>query len=347
MNLGYVFIPFFVGGAIVAAATPLLVKLSRRHGLYDQTSERKIHRAAISRLGGASMFLGLGLAGLGAMFWGEHSFSGRLAFGLGFGFTPIFAVSLLDDLKSIPWWVRFAVQVAGATVFALIVNPVERVNFPLVGTVELGFWAIPVVVVWLLVTTNALNFIDGLDGLATGIAAIAGTVLLISALRVSAVAPAALASGLVGICLGFLPYNFPPARIFMGDAGATLLGFVLGVMSLVGAGKNVALVSLLVPILALGIPLLDTLGAVLRRSYRGISIFEADREHVHHRLLSFGLGYRRTVVLLYLVSALLGGLALFLATGPRISAVFIAMLGLACLLLLLGKGDKSDRNVNG
>jgi len=337
LNFGYVLVPLLVGASVVLGVTPVLIRLARHYGLYDFADERKVHPVGISRLGGVGMLLGIAIAGSAAMLWGKHSFSGHFVFGLGVGVAPIFVVSLWDDLRNLPWWIRFLVQLLGAVLFAYVMHPLERMHFPFIGTFQLGFWSYPIVVGWLLLTTNAMNFIDGLDGLAAGIAAIAGSVLLISAFRAGFIPPAALAAALVGVCIGFLPYNFPPARIFMGDSGSTLLGFVLGSISLVGAGKNVAFVSLLVPILALGVPLLDALGAITRRSYRGNSIFVADRKHVHHFLLSLGLGYRRTVVLLYIVSVLLGGIALFLATGPRISAAFIAVLVMVCFVLLFGK----------
>jgi len=149
---------------------------------------------------------------------------------------------------------------------------------------------------------------------------------------------AALAAGIVGVCIGFLPWNSPPARIFMGDTGATLIGFTLGAVALVGAGKNVALVSLLVPMLALAVPIVDAIRVVLRRSWRGVRIFEADREHIHHFLLSLGLGTRRTLLLLYLVTALSGGVALFLAAAPRFVFLFIGLLALGCFALMFRRG---------
>jgi UDP-GlcNAc:undecaprenyl-phosphate GlcNAc-1-phosphate transferase len=180
-----------------------------------------------------------------------------------------------------------------------------------------------------------MNFIDGLDGLAGGIAAIAGSVLVISSWRNGFMAPTMLAAAVVGVCIGFLPYNFPPARLFMGDAGATLLGFSLGASALTGAGKNVAFVSLLIPMLALGVPLLDVAGAVIRRSYRGTSIFAADHEHVHHFLMSIGVGERKTLVLLYAATAVLGAIGLLLSSGPRAVALLVFVLAVLCVLLLI------------
>jgi UDP-GlcNAc:undecaprenyl-phosphate GlcNAc-1-phosphate transferase len=178
-----------------------------------------------------------------------------------------------------------------------------------------------------------MNLIDGMDGLAAGVGAIAGTALFVSAWMNGLMGPAMLAATTVGICAGFLPYNFPPARIFMGDAGATLLGFTLGASALTGGGKNVAFMTLLIPILALGVPLLDVAGAVVRRSTHGASIFEADQQHIHHFLLSLGLGPRLTVLLLYLVTGILGATGLILTGGPRTAAWLVVVLFALCVML--------------
>jgi UDP-GlcNAc:undecaprenyl-phosphate GlcNAc-1-phosphate transferase len=184
-------------------------------------------------------------------------------------------------------------------------------------------------------TTNALNLIDGTDGLAAGIAAIAGTVLLVSAWKNGLMGPAMLAAVTVGVCVGFLPYNLPPARVFMGDAGATLLGFTLGASSYTGGGKNVGFMSLLIPILVLAVPLFDVVGAVVRRSSHGDSIFEADQRHIHHVLLAIGLGPRRTLILLYSVTAVLGATGLVFAGGPRDAVLLVAVsVGLGALFVM-------------
>jgi len=326
-----------IGGLAVAmVVTPLVIWFSRYHTLYDRQDDRKIHQQTISRLGGVGLVLGMVAGIVAGVTAGKLFIPTRDLVGVGLGLMPILVVSLWDDLKGISWWIRFVVQAVSASVFAVLVNPLIRLNLPVVGSFTLGVWSYPIVTGWLLLTTNAMNFIDGLDGLAAGIAAIAGSVLVASAYLAGHYVTTVAVAALVGACLGFLRYNFNPARIFMGDTGSTFLGFVLGVASLLGAGKNVAFVSLLVPILALGVPIVDALGTVVRRSYRRVNIFEPDRQHVHHLLLfSLGLSYRSTVVFLYLVSALLGGLALFLSGGPRFSAFFIAILATACVLLLL------------
>lgn len=343
MNPGYVALPFLAAVVMVLATTPVLMRIARKRSLYDPADARKTHTVVVSRLGGVGMNLAILFGGVVAMFWGNYPFAGRFSRALMVGYGPIFVVSLWDDIKPLPWWVRFPVQFAGAVLFVVMVGPMTRMNLPFGGTFTLGWWGYPLTIGWLLLTMNAMNFIDGIDGLAAGIGAIAGSVLLISVLPSGNVPAVALCAAAVGVCVGFLPYNFPPARIFMGDSGAALLGFVLGAVALVGAGKNVAFVSMLVPILALGVPLADSVRVLLHRSYRGVSMFTPDREHIHHVLLSLGLDEKRTLLLLYLVTALLGGIALLIATGPRIAGVFIAVLGAACFLLLLGRRGPADR----
>jgi len=335
MNVASVVAAFVVGLVAVLVTTPLVIRFSRRHGLYDRLDFRKSHSGETSRLGGVAMFIGVVLAmAVGLLVEGRYTVAKALMLGGGFGL--VFAVSLWDDIRGRPWWLRLLAQAVGATAFAAVtVHPFVRLNLPFVGTFSPGFWSYPVVVLWLMLTTNALNLIDGIDGLAAGIAAIAGTALFISAWRSGLMGPAMLAAATVGVCAGFIPYNFPPAKVFMGDAGATLLGFTLGASALTGGGKNVAFISLLIPILALAVPLLDVVGAVVRRSSRGTSIFEADQRHVHHFLLSLGLGQRRTLFLLYLTTAVLGAIGLTLAGGPRTAAWLIGVLLALGVLLVL------------
>jgi len=340
MNVAAVVVAFVVGAVAVFLATPPVIRFSQRHGLYDRLDFRKSHSGATSRLGGVAMFIGAVLAmAAGLLVEGRYTVTKALM--LGVGFSLVFAVSLWDDIRGRPWWLKLLAQAIGATAFAAVtVHPFVRLNLPFVGTFSPGVWAYPVVVLWLMLTTNAMNLVDGIDGLAAGIAAIAGTVLLISAWRNGLMGPAMLAAVTVGICTGFLPYNLPPARIFMGDAGATLLGFTLGASALTGGGKNVAFISLLIPILALAVPLLDVVSAIVRRSAHGASVFEADQRHIHHVLFSLGFGPRRTLILLYSVTAVLGAIGLSLAGGPRTAALLVAVLLALGALFVLGRREK-------
>ncbi|MFO7637690.1 MAG: MraY family glycosyltransferase [bacterium] len=342
MSIFHLLLPFLAAAGLTAGLVPLVLRLARQYRLFDWPDERKNHLAATPRLGGIAMALAILFGGIAAMLWGGYPFQGRFIRALLVGYGPVFAVSLFDDVRPLPWWVRFAVQLAGTTAFVLLLGPIQRLNLPLLGTLEVGFWGYPLSIGWLLLTINAMNFIDGVDGLAAGIGAISGAVLMVAVLPTGNVPAVALAAAVVGCCVGFLPWNFPPARVFMGDTGANLLGFALGAVALVGAGKNVALVSLLVPMLALAVPIVDAVRVLLRRSWRSGRFFEADREHVHHFLLSLGLGERRTLFLLYLVSALSGGLALFLADAPRWVFAFLGLGALGCFALLFRRGRGRD-----
>lgn len=327
---------FVVGLAVTLLLTPLVVRMCRHYRLYDRVDERKQHDRPTPRLGGIAMFVGLVAAMIVGLVLFGHYRPGKAVL-VSAGFAPIFLVSLWDDLRSLPWWVRLAVQTVAAVVFAAAVDPVVRLSLPLVGTVALGVWSYPLTVGWLLLVTNAMNLIDGLDGLAAGIGAISASVLFVSAIGTGYVIPAILAAAIAGVCLGFLPYNFPPARVFMGDAGAMTIGFALGAASMTGAGKNVAFISLLVPMLALVVPISDVLGAVVRRSARRTSIVAADRSHLHHYLVSLGLGPRRTVLLLYVATALFGVIGLYLSAGSRVPAVVLLLLCAAGAVLLFGR----------
>jgi len=339
MNIVAVAVAFVVGTAVVLLATPQVIRLSHRLGLYDRIDHGKSHRGLKPRLGGVAMFVGAVLAmAAGLLIEGRYTFVKAVISGVGFGL--VFVVSLWDDIRGRPWWLRLIVQAIGATAFALVtVRPFVWFSVPFFGTFSPGLWSYPIAVLWLMMTTNALNLIDGTDGLAAGIAAIAGTVLLVSAWKNGLMGPAMLAAVTVGVCVGFLPYNLPPARIFMGDAGATLLGFTLGASSYTGGGKNVGFMSLLIPILVLAVPLSDVVGAIVRRSSRGDSIFEADQRHIHHVLLATGLGPRRTLILLYSVTAVLGATGLVLAGGPRNVVLLVAVsVGLGALFLMRSRG---------
>jgi UDP-GlcNAc:undecaprenyl-phosphate GlcNAc-1-phosphate transferase len=240
---------------------------------------------------------------------------------------PIIGISIYDDIKGASVKARLACQAVGGLTFSLWVQPLERLTLPW-GVVALGGFGHLLSVLWLMLIANAFNFLDGLDGLAAGIAAISSLALFGSALIARSFVASVLALVVVGASLGFLPYNFHPARIFMGDTGSVFLGFVLGAIALVGAGKSVALVSLGLPILALGIPILDAISAVIRRTHHGRSIFQGDRAHIHHRLLSMGIPHSRVVIYLYLISALLGLLGLSLFYENRAIPILILLLGL-------------------
>ena len=317
--------------------TPLCRLLAFRIGAVDSPEARKIHQSPMPRLGGLAIYLGFSPA-----FWFLAKGSPSL-WGLWLGGTLIFLVGLVDDIKNLHPLAKLMGQVLAALVAVAWGVKVEFLTNPFDGLFVLGNLAIPVTLFWIVGITNALNLIDGLDGLAAGTAAIAGiTIGIIAALR-GEVLVAGLALSLAASSLGFLPYNFHPARIFMGDCGSMFLGYNLAVLAILGLTKGATVVSLFIPIVVLGLPIMDTLMAIFRRFLNKRPIFSPDRGHIHHKLLDQGLDQRQAVGIIYLVNACLGGSAIILSRLTTAQGTWLlvglGLLGLfACERLgLLGK----------
>jgi UDP-GlcNAc:undecaprenyl-phosphate GlcNAc-1-phosphate transferase len=202
------------------------------------------------------------------------------------------------------------------------------------GMIYLGFWGIPLTILWIVGMVNVVNFLDGLDGLAAGVSIIGAFALFAVASSRGQVFASALAVALAGSALGFLPYNFNPATIFMGDAGAMLLGFTLAVISVEGALKGAATIALAVPMFTLGVPILDTVFSIVRRVHRGTPFYQADKEHIHHRLLSNGFSHRGAVILIYAITGCLGMMAILMARfGVTLTGYVIVALLLSVILI--------------
>ncbi len=341
------------GIAVVATAllTPLVRVLSLRLRLYDPIDPRKLHTRPMSRLGGVAIFAGFAGA-LGASFWltGAQSPIRRDAYEnlrlmlLLLGAAMLWVVSLLDDIYNLPalprliWHVVCALVAVGpylweqalhqpgdqarGIIFTAFNNPIGgQINFH-----QLSPWlAIAVTIFWVVGMINIVNWIDGLDGLAAGVTLIAAIILAIHTWTLGQYTVALLPLALAGACIGFLPFNFHPARIFMGDSGAMVLGYVLAIAAIIGGAKLAS------ALLVLGVPILDGVWMVLYRRYSGGRASAADRGHLHHRLLDLGLSQRQVVLLYYTVSALFGAVALLVPDGYR--ALKLGALGLLVLLL--------------
>ncbi len=310
----------FTAGALCHLLTPPVRLLALRLGAVDRPGGRRVNRRPVPRMGGLAIFGGFLAAAL--LFAPQD----RAFHGLFGGALLIVAMGALDDLLDLPPLVRLggergaaACAVRGGAVFGTLSLPGGGF-LPLPEPLAAGL-----TIFWIVSCTNAVNLIDGLDGLAAGLAAIGSLSLLGAALSLSSPAVAALLAALGGACLGFLPDNRSPARIFMGDSGSQFLGYALGVLSVLGLLKFHTLLSLSVPLLSLSVPLADTAFAVTRRLLRGQSPFHADRGHIHHRLLDLGLEQRQAVGLLYALSALPCLPALLLA-GTRSLSPFLCLL---------------------
>lgn len=305
------YILLFAIALIVTMATiPLVKKLAVRVDAIDYPDKRRVNTEPIPRLGGIAIYLGI-LASLivfliGISFFGWSSpFELRGDRGLNIpliflGVTTIFGVGVVDDIFTLKAMPKFIAQiiaaclvVAGGLLFDGFANPFSD------GFIDLGILAYPITVFYLVAFANIINLIDGLDGLAAGITAITAMTIFVFAISKNEIEAAFISIALIGSCLGFLRYNFNPASIFMGDSGALLLGFLLGVSSLFAVAKSALIVSLLVPIVTAGVPIIDTATAIIRRMRAGVSIGTADKGHIHHRLLQSGYSQRTTVFIMW------------------------------------------------
>lgn len=316
---------------ISLVVTPFARRLGFLLGAIDEPGGRRINEHATSRTGGLALYVAV----MAALVFGlphDHSWTG-----IALGATGAFVLGFLDDLFDLRPMVKLIGQIAVAAALVAFGVQIRCLTDPRGGFFLIGYWGIPLTIVWMVGMMNMINLIDGLDGLAAGVAAIAAGALFFVALGRGQLLAAALCAIVVGACCGFLVFNFNPARVFMGDGGALLLGFLLGVISVQGALKSATAVALAVPLTAVGVPFFDTLMAVWRRLRSGHSVIAADRQHLHHRLMASGMTQRQAVLSLYLVSALLGAAAVI--TGLSGLPVGIALLP-AVLLGVLYVGHK-------
>ena len=322
--IGIVAAALVVALVVALITTPVVKNLAVRMGAVDVPRDgRRMHDHPIPRMGGLAIFFGFLLSVVVFM-----DLDGQMR-GMLLGAAIIVVLGIFDDIYSLRAMFKFVVQIIAALVAALSGNVIEIVSNPNVFSSDLywdlGWLAVPVTVVWIVAITNAVNLIDGLDGLACGVSAIRSMTLLVISLAISDGPVAVLMAALTGACLGFLPYNMNPAKIFMGDTGSTFLGFILAVVSIQGLFKLYTIISFAVPFLMLGLPIFDTCFAFIRRIAHGQSPMHADRSHVHHRLIDMGLNQKQAVAVLYIISAILGLSAVVLTTSGPVKAMLLLM----------------------
>lgn len=323
-------------GAVAAAATPLARALAVRIGALDRPGPRRVHREPVPSLGGLAFVAAvLGVAWVARALPGPaRELTGGPLVGLTFASIPILALGIVDDLRGVSAHAKLGVQICAALVLSLFGYGVTAITNPFGGTLFAHALNAPLTVAWVLLVTNAINLIDGLDGLAAGVVAVvSGTLWWVGHVH-GDMYVMFLSAILVGATLGFLPFNFPSARVFMGDTGSQFLGLTVAALSLLENRKGTTTLTLLFPIVALGLPLIDSVTAFGRRVLAGRPVFHADSEHIHHRLLRLGWSPHRAVIALWLVSALLGLAAVMLEPLERRTAGWLAML-LALLLLVI------------
>jgi UDP-GlcNAc:undecaprenyl-phosphate/decaprenyl-phosphate GlcNAc-1-phosphate transferase len=327
---------FALALAIVLLLTPGVGRFARILGVVDEPGDgRRLHVRPTPRLGGIALLLGIFVPAL-AFLPLDGPYRGILL-----GAAVATTVGAIDDFRGLPWWGKLAGQLAAAGIAIGFGVNVDRFTFPGLGSQELPDWfSGPATLVWIVAIMNMVNFLDGMDGLAAGICAIAGTTFAVIGLSLGAADAALLAAIVAGACFGFLHHNFYPARIFMGDSGALLLGFLLATLAVEGLVKTAALATLVLPLLVLAIPIIDTSFVVAKRMKYRQPLYEADRTHLHHRFLSIGFTQTRAVLYMYLWCVILAAAALstrFLPPRPRgdwdiSNAIISVTIGLAALI---------------
>ena len=337
-----VLLAFACAALIALSVTPIIRVFAYKIGAVDIPKDnRRMHKKPMPLLGGLAIFLGVTVAGF--LFC---EITPRLL-ACWAGGLIIIVFGILDDKYALNPWVKLAGQIAAA---AVVIPFGVRVEFiELFGRyIKFGVFTIPITILWIVGMTNAINLIDGLDGLACGVSAICSATLLIVALIHAEMPIAVITAILTGACIGFLPFNFNPAKIFMGDTGALFLGYMLSVISVVGVFKMTAAVSFLIPIIIFGYPLFDTFFAFFRRILHGRSPFSADRGHLHHRMIDMGFNVRQAVVILYCVCSILGILAIMLSER-RMAASIVILFAALCIGLLnyFLVSNKSTRELTG
>ena len=344
-----------VAGALITAflvaliTTPIVKSLARKWGAVDVPKDgRRMHDHPIPRMGGLAIFLGFLLSVILFIPFVQPDGLGFQLKGMLLGAFIIVVLGILDDIYALPALPKLIVQIVAAVIAVWSGNVIETISNPNIFSNdlywELGWLSIPVTVIWIVAVTNAVNLIDGLDGLACGVSTISSMTVLVIALTVAEPTVAVLMACLAGGCIGFLPYNTNPAKIFMGDTGSTFLGYVLAVVSIQGLFKYYTLISFVVPFLMLGLPIFDTCFAFIRRIAHGQSPMHADRSHIHHRLIDMGLNQKQAVAVLYVISAILGLSAVVLTTIGSLRAMLLlfamCIAGSMSIMLVLRGGEK-------
>ena len=321
--------------------TPPVRRFAVNVDAIDVPNERRINDHPIPRMGGLAIFCGFVLS---VILFVDMDLQ---VIGLLLGCVTIAVFGALDDILGLNPWIKLGGQFLAAYVAlrcGIVFDAISNPGFLDAGTpIQIGWLSVPVTILWIVLCTNAVNLIDGLDGLAVGVSAISSA----SMMLVSMIVPVStgsvplLLACLTGACLGFMPYNMNPAKIFMGDVGSQFLGYVLACVSIMGLFKFHAVITLIVPFLALAIPLFDTVSSFFRRILHGQSPFHADRGHIHHRLLATGMSQKQAVATLYGVSAVLGIIAVMIA-GPGteiriVCVVTVFVISLAVWLFVFRK----------
>ena len=331
---------YFGSGLLVQLVTPVVARIARTFGIIDSPGARKVHSAPIPRIGGVAIMTGVMALMIPVLMLNNtigqafREVRMQVTVLLGTGFF-VFVIGLLDDARSIPARLKLLSLVAASVLLCSTGARIEFITLESNFTVHLGWLSWPITVLWITGITVAMNFIDGLDGLAAGIAAIVCGTIAVIAFTSGQIVMGVLMLSLLGSLTGFLFFNWNPAKIFMGDCGSMFLGFMIGAGSVVCQAKTSALVGVALPALALGVPLLDAAFTFIRRKILDRrSIFSAERGHIHHRLLDMGLNQRHVVILMYAVTLAVAGIGMLMFVTRDTGAIAVIACGILVLLLV-------------
>jgi len=335
------------------AMTPVVRQFAMRSGVGVDIPKdnRRMHKVPIARIGGLAIFLGFLVS---VLIFANINIEIR---GILIGLVIIVVLGLIDDITPLPAILKFVVQIIAALIPVLHGVKIEfLMNLNVFSSTpywSLNGLSIPITIFWIVAITNSVNFIDGLDGLAAGVSSISAISMLVIALLVSEPNIAVIMAALAGACIGFMPYNLNPAKIFMGDVGATAIGYILATISIQGLFKFYAIVSFAVPFLILALPLFDEIFAVLRRLLKGQNPMSPDKGHVHHRLIDMGFSQKQAVAIMYTLSGILGLTAVVLTASGEIRAILLvvafivaAFIGIRAYLSSKKNGTLEEDNEN-
>lgn len=332
-NSIFIVLALAVAFLISFSTTPAVIALANRIKAIDvPKDERRVHKKPIPLIGGLAIFYGFVISVL------CFAVIDRPTMGILIGATIMVTVGVIDDMRDLNAKIKLLFQILSALIVVYFGIEVQYIANPLANWIgpqyiNLGLWSIPLTVVWIVGVTNAVNLIDGLDGLAVGVSSIASVALLSLTIISQNLNVAIIIAALAGAGFGFLPYNFNPAKIFMGDTGSTFLGFVLACISIQGLMKMYAIISFAVPVLILGLPIFDTVFAILRRIAKKKPIMSPDRGHLHHRLIDMGFSQRQTVTILYTLTSLLCLTAVVMALKDALRGLILVFAVLFVLII--------------
>ena len=343
---------FFIAFLSSLLLTPIVIRVAKRYNILDIPKDRKVHDKPVPRLGGVALFLSFFVALAlfvtnKTMYLNVVAQDPRLPLFL-IGLTTAFLLGFWDDIRRLSSGFKFFGQLLIGVFSYYAGIKISVVSFPFIGSLDLGYFALPITVFWFVLVINAINLIDGLDGLAAGITLFVSITMMVICLHDGRLLEATAFAALGGSLIGFLNYNFSPASIFMGDGGSYFLGYFIAALSIMGSIKNQVATAMIIPFIALGIPMIDTLVAPIRRFILGRDMFQPDKSHLHHQLLKLGLTQGRAVLFIYGATILLGMISISMVHAQdEVAALVLIILGLGVIFLGRYCWARGLINING